>query len=75
MKVMGISGLENAVPFKHATWPGLDEREYRITQGMDAAAALVVDGKLVAAAMGRTDTLIVAMLAISKNVASRIGGH
>jgi carbamoyltransferase len=50
MKVIGISGLENAVPFKKAHWPGLDEREYRIVQGMDAAAALVIDGKLVAAA-------------------------
>jgi carbamoyltransferase len=50
MKIFGISGLENAVPFKQARWPGLDEREYRITQGMDAAAALVVDGKLIAAA-------------------------
>ena len=50
MKVLGISGLENAVPFKQASWPGLEEREYRITQGMDAAAALVVDGRLVAAA-------------------------
>jgi carbamoyltransferase len=50
MKVIGISGLENSVPFKQAQWPGLDEREYRIAQGMDAAAALVVDGRLVAAA-------------------------
>src|SRR5271169_1111450 len=50
MKVIGISGLENAMPFKRAHWAGLDEREYRISQGMDAAAALVIDGKLVAAA-------------------------
>lgn len=50
MKVIGISGLENSVPFKQANWPGLEEREYRIAQGMDAAAALVVDGRLVAAA-------------------------
>jgi carbamoyltransferase len=49
MRVIGISGLENSVPFKRAMWPGLDEREYRIAQGMDAAAALVVDGQLVAA--------------------------
>ena len=49
MKVLGISGLENSVSFKRAKWPGLDEREYRIAQGMDAAAALVVDGQLVAA--------------------------
>jgi carbamoyltransferase len=50
VKVIGISGLENSVPFKQANWPGLEEREYRIAQGMDAAAALVVDGELVAAA-------------------------
>jgi carbamoyltransferase len=50
MKVLGISGLENSIPFKQAHFPSLDEREYRIAQGMDAAAALVIDGKLVAAA-------------------------
>ncbi len=50
MKVIGISGLENATPFKNAHWAALDEREYRIAQGMDAAVALVIDGKLVAAA-------------------------
>jgi carbamoyltransferase len=50
MKIIGISGLENAVPFKRAMWPNLEEREYRIAQGMDAAAALLVDGQLIAAA-------------------------
>jgi len=50
MKIIGISGLETSVGFKQATWPGLEEREYRIAQGMDAAAALVVDGQLIAAA-------------------------
>ena len=50
MKIIGISGLENSMPFKKTSFPGLDEREYRITQGMDAAAALVIDGKLVVAA-------------------------
>jgi carbamoyltransferase len=50
MKIIGISGLENSVPFKRAMWPGLEEREYRIAQGMDAAAALLIDGQLVAAA-------------------------
>jgi carbamoyltransferase len=50
MKVLGISGLENAMSFKRAAFPGLDEREYRIAQGMDAAAALLIDGELVAAA-------------------------
>src|SRR5207249_4132963 len=32
-----------------ARWPQLDEREYRISQGHDSAAALVVDGAVVAA--------------------------
>src|SRR3989449_4969781 len=50
MKILGISGFENAMPFKRAHWPDLDEREYRISQGHDAAAALVVDGVPVAAA-------------------------
>jgi carbamoyltransferase len=50
MNVLGISGFENAVPFKKAHWPGLDDREYRISQGHDAAAALVADGVPVAAA-------------------------
>ena len=50
MKILGISGFENSMPFKRAHWPGLDEREYRISQGHDAAAALVIDGVTVAAA-------------------------
>jgi carbamoyltransferase len=50
MNILGISGFENSMPFKRAHWPSLDEREYRISQGHDAAAALVVDGRVVAAA-------------------------
>src|ERR1700674_4476908 len=50
MNILGISGLERAMAFKKAHWPGLEEREYRISQGHDAAAALVVDGRIVAAA-------------------------
>jgi carbamoyltransferase len=50
MNILGISGFENSMPFKRAHWPALDEREYRISQGHDAAAALVVDGRVVAAA-------------------------
>ncbi len=33
--------------FKRRHWPGLQEREYRISQGHDSAAALVVDGEFV----------------------------
>src|SRR5258707_10103691 len=50
MNIFGISGLESAVPFKRALWPGLKEREYRISQGHDSAAALVVNGTPIAAA-------------------------
>ncbi len=50
MNILGISGFENAMPFKKAHWPGLEEREYRISQGHDAAAALLINGVLVAAA-------------------------
>jgi carbamoyltransferase len=49
-KVVGISGFENSIPFKKKHWPGLEEREYRISQGHDSAAVLVVDGKIVSGA-------------------------
>ena len=49
MNILGLSGLGNAVAFKRAHWPGLDEREYRISQGHDSAAALICNGALVAA--------------------------
>lgn len=50
MNILGVSGLEHAASFKRAHWPGLSEREYRMSQGFDAAATLVVDGVVVAAA-------------------------
>ncbi|MDC6167146.1 carbamoyltransferase family protein [Paucibacter sp. XJ19-41] len=50
MNVIGISGLTHAVPFQRRAQPGLDEREYRLTQGHDSAAVLVRDGEVVAAA-------------------------
>src|SRR4029079_17074491 len=48
MNIIGISGIEGAMPVKREHWPGLDEREYRISQGHDSAAALIVDGTIVA---------------------------
>src|SRR5437763_12679914 len=50
MNIVGISGLECAMPFKRAQWPGLEEREYRMSQGHDSAAACVMEGSCVAAA-------------------------
>ena len=50
MIILGISGFEGSISFKKAHWPNLEEREYRISQGHDSAAALFIDGKLIAAA-------------------------
>jgi len=47
MKIIGVSGVDGTVDFKRRHWPGLEEREYRISQGHDSAAALVVDGEFV----------------------------
>src|SRR5205809_1956917 len=46
--ILGISGFEKSIPFKKAHWPNLDDREYRISQGHDSAAALFIDGELIA---------------------------
>ncbi len=50
MNVLGYSGLHQSVPFKKRALPGLEAREYRVAQGFDAAAALVRDSSIVAAA-------------------------
>ena len=50
MNIIGISGLSNSYDFKRIHWPGQEEREYRMCQGFDAAASLVIDGRVVAAA-------------------------
>jgi carbamoyltransferase len=50
MNILGISGLANSVRFKRENFPGLSERELRISQGHDSAATLVCDGVVVAAA-------------------------
>jgi carbamoyltransferase len=49
MLIIGVSGLPRAVDFKRRRWPGLPEREYRISQGHDSAAALLRDGEILAA--------------------------
>jgi carbamoyltransferase len=50
MNILGLSGLELAMPFKRKHWPALDPRDYRISQGHDAAAALVCEGEIICAA-------------------------
>ena len=50
MNVIGYSGLTHSVPFKKREFPNLESRHYRITQGFDAAAALVNNQGIQAAA-------------------------
>ncbi len=50
MNIIGISGLHNSVGFKKKIFPNLSKREYRITQGFDASAALVNENGIIAAA-------------------------
>jgi carbamoyltransferase len=50
MNVLGISGLDNSVPFKKREFPRLSSRHYRIAQGFDSAAALVTSQGIQAAA-------------------------
>lgn len=47
--VLGYSGFDGSAEFKRAHFPDLADGEARLYQGLDAAAALVVDGRLVAA--------------------------
>jgi carbamoyltransferase len=49
LKVLGITGFENSIPYLKSLYPGRDEREYRISQGHDSAAALLIDGEIIAA--------------------------
>jgi len=50
MNVIGISGLDNSVPFKKREFPALSSRQYRIAQGFDSAAVLVTTHGVQAAA-------------------------
>lgn len=50
MKIVGFSGLDGSVQFKRAKFPDLRPRAYRIAQGFDSAAAIVIDGDIRAAA-------------------------
>jgi carbamoyltransferase len=50
MRIIGIGGLPGAEAYRRLCWPRLDEREYSVGLGADAAAALVVGGELVATA-------------------------
>lgn len=48
--VLGYSGLDQGVPYKQRTFPGLTARDLRSTHGADSAAAIVGPGGILAAA-------------------------
>ena len=50
MNIIGISGVHQNIAFKTREFPGLSNRQYRINQGFDSAAALVGPDGVVAAA-------------------------
>ncbi|MFJ4246915.1 carbamoyltransferase [Pseudomonas helmanticensis] len=50
MIILGISGLPNAQRARHERCPQALEIDERICQGLDSAACLLVDGKIIAAA-------------------------
>jgi carbamoyltransferase len=52
-RILGFSGLARARSYRRQWWPDLTERESAIVQGIDAAAALVVDDQVWAAAEER----------------------
>lgn len=47
MLTVGLSGIQNYERFLRETYPDRPEGDYRIRQGMDAAAALVQDGNVI----------------------------
>lgn len=49
MNILGLSGLHRSVDYKQKVLPDAETRYSRIAQGMDSAAALVIDGEIVAA--------------------------
>ncbi|TPG90023.1 hypothetical protein EAH72_30840 [Pseudomonas caspiana] len=50
MIILGISGLPNSQRSHRARYPDALEIDERICQGLDSAACLIVDGKIIAAA-------------------------
>jgi carbamoyltransferase len=47
--IVGYSGLDGSQELKLREFPGLDQREQRLFQGLDSAAAILVDDEIVAA--------------------------
>lgn len=50
MNILGYSGLHNSLAFREKNLEGLTSQEYRMCQGLDSAACVIVDGEIIAAA-------------------------
>ncbi|TDB54299.1 carbamoyltransferase [Photorhabdus khanii] len=50
MIILGISGLPNSQRFMQENYPCVSKLDERVCQGVDSAACLIIDGKVVAAA-------------------------
>ena len=49
MNILGYSGLHSAINFRKGYYSDFTEQEYRMCQGLDSAACILVDNQLIAA--------------------------
>lgn len=49
MKIIGYNGLNGSISFRKENYKDLTEQEYRMCQGLDSAACIIVDGEIIAA--------------------------
>lgn len=49
MIILGYSGFDGVMRFRKECYPDLTEQEYRMCQGLDSSACLLINGRVVAA--------------------------
>ena len=50
MNIIGYSGLNNSLSFRRQHFKNFTDQEYRMCQGLNSSACIVIDGLVVAAA-------------------------
>ncbi len=50
MNILGYSGLHDSIKFRKRHFENFTEQEYRMCQGLDSSACIIVDGEIIAAA-------------------------
>ena len=48
MNILGYSGLHGPITFRKRYYLGLTEQEYRMCQGLDSVACILVNGAIIA---------------------------